>query len=216
MIAKLRNYFITGVVVILPAALTVLILRYFFIKINSLLLDPILRLLGPYVPGAGMIYFKYLIKALILVAVVGGVVLIGMATRNILVKRSISFGERLLYRIPFVSKVYTAVREVTHAFLARDRRLFRRVALVEYPRKGVYSLGFVTSEGRGEVQAKTNQHVLNVFIPTTPNPTSGVLLMVPQQDVIDLDMSVEEGIKLVISGGGVTPPYEKKFDERTE
>lgn len=204
---KLRNSFITGIVVILPAIITILIIRYLFLTINNLILDPILGFFVAHLKGAGVIYFKYLIKGLIFVCVLGLIVLIGVATRSIILRRLFSFGERLLYKIPMVNKIYTSIREITHAFLASGKTVFQRVVLVEYPRKGVYSLGFVTSESQGEVQARTKEHLINVFIPTTPNPTSGVFLMVPEESAINLDMTVEEGLKLVISGGAITPPY---------
>lgn len=210
MIARLRNYFITGIAVILPAALTILILRYLVLTINNRILNPILGLLEPSLRETEIIYLKYLIKGLVLVAVCGAVILIGFATKNIVIRRLISFGERLLYKIPLINKVYTSIREITNAFLTHGKRVFQRVVLVEYPRKGIYSIGFVTSESRGEIQAKVHERIINVFIPTTPNPTSGVLLMVPKESVLDLDMSVEDGIKLVISGGAITPPSRVK------
>lgn len=204
---KLRNNFFAGMAIILPAILTIFIIRGLFLMVNNRVIDPILKIVEPYLRGVGIIYFKYTVKVLILFGVISVIILIGLATKSIIISRLISFGERLLYRIPLLNKIYTSVRQITHAFLARGRGLFQRVVLVEYPRKGIYSLGFVTSDASGEVPSKTSQDLLNVFVPTTPNPTSGVILMVPKESVVELEMSVEDGLKLVISGGTVTPPY---------
>ena len=211
---KLRNSFVTGIVVILPAIITIIIIRYLFLTINNLILNPILGLFAPHIKGSGLIYFKYLIKGLIFVCVLGLIVLIGVATRSIILRRLFSFGERLLYKIPMVNKIYTSIREVTNAFLAHGKTVFQRVVLVEYPRKGIYSLGFVTSESRGEVQVRTKECLINVFVPTTPNPTSGVFFMVPEESAINLDMTVEGGLKLVISGGAITPSYTEEQSKR--
>ena len=109
-----------------------------------------------------------------------------------------------------VSKVYKAFRQISHAFLVRDKSLLQRVVLLEYPRRGVYSIGFVTSEKYDQTQLNIPPGIINVFVPTAPNPTSGVLLLAPQKELTDLDMSVEEGLKLVISGGSVVPSKKGK------
>ena len=99
---------------------------------------------------------------------------------------------------------------MSNAFLGQPRGIFERVALLEYPRKGIYSIGFVTSEAKEEVQHKTDKRIINIFVPTTPNPTSGVFLLVPEEELTYLDMTVEEGLKLVVSAGKVTPDYKKE------
>jgi uncharacterized membrane protein len=106
-----------------------------------------------------------------------------------------------------INKIYGAIKEVSNAFLGQDRGTFRKVVLVECPRKGMYAIGFVTSEVKGEAQMKTEETVVNVFVPSTPNPTTGFLLLVPKEQVIPLDMSVEDGLKMIVSGGIVTPTY---------
>ncbi|MCX7825806.1 MAG: DUF502 domain-containing protein, partial [Verrucomicrobiae bacterium] len=135
------------------------------------------------------------------------VTLLGWMTRQVAGRRLLIFAETFIARLPLFNRIYGFMREVSHTLLAGQKTVFARVVLVEYPRPGVYAIGFVTSEGEGEVQAKTQARVINVFVPTTPNPTSGFLLMVPREQTIDLDMSVADGMKVVISGGAVVPPY---------
>jgi uncharacterized membrane protein len=127
-------------------------------------------------------------------------------------------------RIPLANRIYNAVQQISTAFLGSTRSIFHTVVLLEYPRKGIYSLGFLTTEGTGEVQHKTADQVACVFVPTTPNPTSGMLVFVPKEDLIYLDMTTEDGLKLVVSGGVVAPSYtpgiatapEKSGEESTE
>jgi uncharacterized membrane protein len=135
------------------------------------------------------------------------ILLVGVFATNVIGKRMISIGERILARIPLVNKIYAAVQQISSAFLGSKSSIFSTVVLIEYPRKGVYSLGFVTSVAKGEVQHKTAQQVVGVFVPTTPNPTSGLLVFIPEGDLIRLDMSPEDGLKLVISGGVFTPAF---------
>ena len=120
-------------------------------------------------------------------------------------------GERFLSRMPVVRSVYGTLKQIFETVLNQSSRSFREVVLVEYPRRGIGAIGFVTGPTQGEVQERTDEDLVNIFLPTTPNPTSGFLLFVPRKDLIHLDMTVEEGIKLVISGGIVTP--KSPFDQ---
>jgi uncharacterized membrane protein len=131
--------------------------------------------------------------------------LIGFVTANFLGRTLLGFGERFVDRMPVVRSIYGALKQIFETVLAQSSTSFREVVLVEYPRKGVWALAFVTSTTRGEVQNLVEDEVVNVFLPTTPNPTSGFLLFVPRRDLVVLHMTVEEGIKMVISGGLVTP-----------
>ena len=133
------------------------------------------------------------------------VILTGMLTRNLIGKKLIEFGDRIMARIPIFNRIYTAVQQISQAFLTKKGTVFRKAVLVEYPRKGVYAIGFLTSESRGEVQERTETEMCNVFLPTTPNPTSGFLLLIPKNEITPLDMTIEEALKLVISGGTVVP-----------
>jgi uncharacterized membrane protein len=194
LLVHLRRYLIAGIVVILPIAVTAWVLWSLFS-----FLDVLPRKIPgqPFagIPGVGIVLFLSVI------------ILVGIFATNLIGKRMISFGERIMARIPLANKIYTAVQQISTALLGQKRSIFSRVVIVEYPRKGIYSLGFVTSEAEGEIQQKTDQHVVCVFIPTTPNPTSGLLIFVPRNELLYLDMTSEDGLKLVISAGIVTPPY---------
>jgi uncharacterized membrane protein len=202
----LRNNFFAGLVAILPIILTILIIRFLFVTLNRILLEPIVRISVPYLAQTHLVIVAKSIAFLLALVII---TIIGFMTRWLLAKRIFLYLERLLLKIPLMNKIYSGIKEISHAFLGEKSKMFRKVVLVEYPRKGVYSLGFIASEAKGEIQEKTNKEVVNVFVPTAPNPTSGVLLMVPVDDVRPLEMSVEEGLKLVVSGGVLVPPYEK-------
>jgi uncharacterized membrane protein len=206
----MRKYLIAGLLVWMPLGVTFLVVRAIvgFLDKSLLLLPDAFqpdRLLGFHIPGLGVL----LAVALVLIT--------GMIMANLLGRRLVAFWESLLARIPLVRTLYSAVKQIMEAVLATDAKSFRKVLLVEYPRKGVWSLAFMTSDDLGEVQDKTIANVISVFIPTTPNPTSGFVLMVPESDVIELDMAVEEGLKMIISMGVVVPnsqAYQKKRQEQ--
>ncbi|WP_417549850.1 DUF502 domain-containing protein [Methylophaga sp.] len=203
----MRKYLIAGLLVWMPLGVTFLVVRAIvgFLDKSLLLLPDSFqpdKLLGFHIPGLGVL----LAITLVLVT--------GMIMANLLGRRLVAFWESLLARIPLVRTLYSAVKQIMEAVLATDAKSFRKVLLVEYPRKGVWSLAFMTSDDLGEVQDKTIANVISVFIPTTPNPTSGFVLMVPESDVIELDMAVEEGLKMIISMGVVVPnsqAYQKKI-----
>ena len=214
----LRNNFFTGLAVILPAIITIIIIRLLIgsliRNLNSFVLNPVVEVIRPHLfPALDQAIFQHLVKGIVflivLFIIVFLIILIGFATRIILVRRFFSFWERLLFKIPLISKIYLGIKEISNAFLGKGRAVFRSVVLIEYPRKGIRSIGFVTGKARGEVRSKTGEEVLNVFVPTTPNPTSGFFLLIHEEDVVYLDMSVEQGMKLVISGGAVAPRYEQ-------
>jgi len=202
MITKLRDNFIAGIIVILPLAITMWLFFLIGSAINEGMLNPLIRYFSPYL---GNVYFEYAARTIIFTGLVFVVIVIGLATRIIFIRKLFSFGENIFFKIPMLGKVYVTVRQMSRAFLGERRGLFKAAVLVEYPRRGVYSIGFLTSEAKGEIQRKTKKRLLNIFIPTTPNPTSGILLLTPEEDILRLDMSVEEAMKLVISGGMVAP-----------
>jgi len=154
--------------------------------------------LGIHIPGLGVVLAVVLVLAT------------GMVVANFLGKRIVSAWESLLARIPLVRSLYAGIKQIMEAVLATDAKSFSKVLLLEYPRKGVWSFAFMTSDSLGEVQEKTPKKLISVFIPTTPNPTSGFVLMVPKEDVIELEMSVEDGLKMIISMGVVVPPWDKE------
>lgn len=134
-------------------------------------------------------------------------ILLGYLSRYILAKYLLGISERIISNVPFINTVYTSVKQIVDTFSSQQRAVFQRVVMLEYPRKGTYAIGFLTNQAKGEPQEKTSCHLCNVFVPTTPNPTSGFLLMVPEEDLIPLDMTIGEGMKLIISGGAVVPQY---------
>ena len=210
----LRNNFFAGVAVILPAIVTIIIIRFLITRLDPFVLNPIVEAISPLLPPVlDKIIFQYLVKGVVFLTVllimVFLIVLVGFTTRIILIRRFFSFWEGLLFKIPLIGKIYLGIKEISNAFLGKGRAVFRSVVLIEYPRKGIRSIGFVTGRAGGEIRSKAGEEMLNVFVPTTPNPTSGVFLLIPEKDVVYLDMSVEQGMKLVISGGAVAPRYEQ-------
>lgn len=195
MLKRLRNYLMAGVIVLLPAAVTFYILWVLFRFLDGAAGEFVLRITGWDVPGLGVL----LTLTLVLLA--------GILTRSFMGRAIIRVGERLMTRIPLVRSVYLTVKQVVDAFCGRQQKAFRQVVLLEYPRKGVYAIAFLTGETRGEAEKKIGKQLVNIFLPTTPNPTSGFFLLVPKEELIFLDMPVEDGIKMVVSGGIVTPPY---------
>lgn len=217
MFKTIRRNFITGLAVILPAVVTIWLIKFITVKTNDLLLEPTVKFLRPLIPDSAIL--EYAAKVLILVFVVVFMALVGFGTRVLFLRKFFSYWERKISQLPMIGKIYGATKEMSHAFLGQSKGVFTRVVLVEFPRKNIYAIGFVTSEGRGEVQDKTAEKVINVFVPTTPNPTSGFLLLVPEDEMIKLDMSIDEGLKLVISGGVVPLPERvtiKKKDGNTD
>ncbi len=140
--------------------------------------------------------------------VLGLVTLLGYGSRYVFGKFFFSMGHRFMQSIPGVSAVYNTVRQIVNTFSSQGRHMFNKVVLVEFPRKGSWTIGFLTNTVQGEAQEKSGaSQVLTVFVPTTPNPTSGFLLMVPKSEAVELDMSVGDGMKMIISGGAVVPPW---------
>jgi uncharacterized membrane protein len=198
----MKKYLIAGLLVWMPLGITFLVVRAIVDFLDrSLLLLPYAyqpdNLLGFHIPGFGVVLAVVMVLAT------------GMIVANFLGRRIVVAWESLLARIPVVRNLYAGIKQVLEAVLAADGKSFRKVLLVEYPRKGVWSLAFMTSSNLGEVQEKTAGDVVSVFIPTTPNPTSGFVLMVQRSEVIEMDMTVEEGLKMIISMGVVVPKFNK-------
>ena len=200
LLARLRAYFLAGVLVTAPVAITFyivwLIVSFVDRRVSGLLPER-------YNPES---YLPFGIPGLGLVIAVAALILIGAATAGYLGRVIVRINDAALARMPVVRSIYGATKQIFETVLAQKSTAFRQVCLVEYPRRGIWSLGFITGTTVGEVQERTSDEVLNVFLPTTPNPTSGFLLFVPRRDIVLLEMSIEDGIKMVISGGIVTPP----------
>lgn len=193
--ARMRNYLLTGILVTAPITITVWlswqILQFF---------DRTVRGLLP--PG---LYPDIAIPGLGLLVVFLGLMLVGALTAGLVGRFFVRTSERILNNMPIVRSVYGAIKQILETVLQNKATAFRQVVLIEYPRKGIWALGFVSGPTRGEVRRKLDRELVNVFLPTTPNPTSGFLLFVPTEDVRVMNMTIEEGIKLVVSGGIVTP-----------
>lgn len=203
MFTKLRRNFITGLAILFPAVVTIWFVKFIITKTNIVVLEPLMRLMRPFIGNTVLEYFAKLALFIIVIFIIA---VIGFGTRVLFLRNFFSYLEKLFFRVPMVGTIYRFTKDMSRAFLGQSKGMFTRVVLVEFPRKGIYSIGFVTSEGKGEVQDKTEEKVINVFVPTTPNPTSGYLLLVPEEDLIKLDMSVADGMKMVISGGVVPLP----------
>ena len=196
---SLKNYFLTGLLVILPIFITVKVILFLIRGMDAILkIIPVKYLPETYlhihIPGLGLIFVVILVLAA------------GLLTRNIVGRKIVHLGENVVDRIPLVRILYAGVKQLLETIFLQKTDAFKRVALVEYPRRGTYVIGFITGESKGEVQDKTDKHMMNVFVPTTPNPTSGFYILIPEDEVVMLNMSVEDAFKLIISGGIVSPP----------
>ena len=199
-----KNLF-AGIIVILPITVTIFIIRFFVVSLNSVMLNPLAIRLKPYLLQEEQRLF--LAKAVVFIAALLIIIFIGIMTRIIIVRKTFSFFEKFLYKLPMVNKIYGAIKEISKAFLGNKKSGFKKVVLVEYPRKGIYTIGFVTSESMIAFSvSEDSRDLVSIYIPTTPNPTSGLFIMVPRGDVKALDMSVEEALKVVISAGAIAPP----------
>ena len=194
---RIRNIFITGLLITLPIALTYFILQFLFKNLDALspVFTQVLIDMGAPIPEG------YRIPALGLVITLLIVLAVGWFTTNFFGKQMINLGESLVEKIPFVRKIYKGSKQVVQSIAHADTTAFRKVVLLEFPRRGMLAIGFVTGSARGEVQEYTREDVLNVFVPTMPNPTSGFLVFAPPEDLTEIDMSIEDGIKYVVSGG---------------
>ena len=192
--AKLRNYFITGIVVLVPIGIT-LYLTKFFISVSSKLIPSEIN------PNS---YLPFLIPGLEIVLAIIFITFIGYLSLSFIGKKILQLFNDLLKRIPILRTIYSAMGQMAEA-LAPKRKSKKSVVLIEYPRKGSWAVGFATKDNKGEISKKTNQNLVNVFVPTTPNPTSGFLLMFPKDEIIYLDMSFEEASKFIVSAGTSNP-----------
>lgn len=193
MFVRLRNYIITGAVVLVPVVLTWYVLVSMFRFLDGLTARWVIRWIGYPVPGLGML------------VTISIVMVTGILTRSFIGRRLIQFGQSIMAGTPIVRSVYITIRQIVDAFTMTDQNAFKRVVLIEYPRKGIWSIAFLTSSNLPLINEAIGKHMVSVFLPTTPNPTSGFLLLLPQGDVRPLDIPVEDGLKLVISGGVFAP-----------
>ncbi len=209
---KFRNAFLTGLLIFLPLGTTIFVLNFLL----NLFKAPATRLAFE----LGLREDRLFFGVETLLAVVGlfvgilSLTVLGFLSNYVLGKFFISSAEKILGTVPFLSTVYKSVKQIVETFGKENRAVFKEVVLIEYPRPDCYVLGFVTNDASGETEAMIGRKLTNVFVPTTPNPTSGFLLLLPREDIYRLDMSVGDGMKMLISGGAVIPPKSAKRRRR--
>ena len=203
---RLRNYFISGLLFWIPLALSVIVIKFFLELINSLVpqkyLPEALFNLDTTIPGSGII----LVLIVILIT--------GVMVTNILGRKLVVLWERVLNKIPGFRNVYNVLKKVSDTVFNTSTESFRKAFLIQYPSKGIWVIAFQSGDYRGEAESIIGEEIMNLFVPTTPNPTSGFFVLIAKKDAFELDMSVEEAFKLVISAGVVTPNSVKIKDEK--
>lgn len=207
LVQRLRNYFLTGLIIVGPVSITLYALWWFINLVDGWV--------KPWVPQVYLpeTYLPFTVPGVGLIFSITVLIVVGALTANLFGRTLVSYGELMLDGMPVVRGVYRALKQIFETVLSQSSNSFQNVGLVEYPRKGLYAIVFVSTKTKGEIDDRIfkGKNVLSVFLPTTPNPTSGYLLFVPEEDIVILDMSVEEGAKLVISAGLVVPEYQKKL-----
>ncbi|MEL7255511.1 MAG: DUF502 domain-containing protein [Pseudomonadota bacterium] len=207
--AGLRASFLTGIVVIAPVGLTIWFIWSLMGWVDSVVLPLVPsqfrpeQYIGINLRGVGVIIFLIF------------TIIVGWIAKGLIGKTLIGFGESLVERTPVVRTIYSGVKQIAETVFAQSERSFETACLIEYPRKGIWAIGFISTQARGEVAGKAGNggDLMSIFVPTTPNPTSGFLLFFPKEDVIELDMSIEEAAKLVISAGLVYPEHPQIVDK---
>jgi len=208
LLRHLRGYFLAGILITAPIGIT-FYLAWLFINWIDDKITPLLP--EAYNPET---YLPFGIPGLGLLILCIAMTFVGAITAGILGRIWVRTSEQILARMPIIRSVYGAIKQIFETILSKKSNSFREVVLFEYPRRGSWAIGFITGKTEGEIQNITADEVVNVFLPTTPNPTSGYLLFIPRQELVILSMSVEEGIKMVISGGIVTPPDRRPIKEK--
>ena len=206
LLTRLRNYLISGLLFWIPLILTIIVIKFFLEFINSLVpqeyLPEAIFNLDTSIPGSGII----LLFLIILIT--------GILVTNILGRRLVALWEKLLNRIPGFRNIYNILKKVSDTVLNTSSQSFKKAFLIQYPSKGIWVIAFQSGDYRGEAESIIGEETINLFIPTTPNPTSGFFILIPKRDAFELDISVEDAFKLVISAGVVTPNSVKIKDKK--
>ncbi|MGE4266027.1 MAG: DUF502 domain-containing protein [Deferribacterales bacterium] len=214
MLGKFRVFvqrsLITGILATLPLIVTFWVIKFLFEKFSSFFL-PYLGMITRHMEVEIHIYIQKVISFFIILIIL---VLIGVAAKHYIGKVTLNFVERIADKIPVVRSIYSSIRQVVQAVQTAGGGSFQKVVLVEYPRKGMYSLGFLSRESCEFFNKATGEVCINVFIPTTPNPTSGFVLIIPKKEIVDAEISVDDGIKFIISAGLVEPDDSKNIEEK--
>lgn len=202
--AKIKAYFFAGVLVTAPVGMTFYLAYKLIIFIDA----SMSRIIPPqFSPNQ---YLPFSIPGLGVILLIFLMIFVGMFAAGFLGRLMIRLGEWIVYKVPFISSVYSLFKQIFETFFSQKNRSFNQAVLLQYPREGIWTVGFISSDSKGEIKDKLGQELLNVFVPTTPNPTSGFLLFVPKKEVVYLDMKVEDCLKFVISCGIVLPEEEKE------
>lgn len=195
--SRIRRYFITGLLIILPVYVT-----FYFLLIIFRLIDGVWgKLINFYLRR----YFGFVVPGLGFILGILTILLVGFIATRFFGKKIFIAVENWFLRLPFIKQVYPATKQIIDSFISKEKPAFKKVVLVEYPSKGIWSVGFVTNDGFRDAEEKTGQSLIHVFIATSPSPFTGFLALIPKADVKYLDISVEEGVKLIVSGGIIKP-----------
>lgn len=205
MFKSLRTNFFSGLILLLPLGVTVMFVNFLMEKIGARTSNLFFWFIDPAIRQQAWVQAALDITSILVIVL--GLCLVGWISRYFLGRFVVGLAESIIHRVPGINSLYKTVKQIVDTFSKQSKAVFQEVVLVEYPRPNCWALGFLTSTAEGEVQSKTGAKVVNIFVPTTPNPTSGFLLMLPETDIIHLEMTVSEGMKLVISGGAVVPDY---------
>lgn len=188
-----RNIFFTGLIVLIPIMATVFTIAWVFNVVDSVFRNPIEKLLGFKILGIGVIITLII------------VFWTGLFATNYLGKKMIDFLENTIFKVPLVSMIYTSIKQIINTVFKEKNDSFKSAVAIQYPSKGIYTIGFLTADAPKTIKDITNEEMKSIFIPTTPNPTSGMFVMVPEKDIVYLGLSIDAAIKLIVSGGIITP-----------
>jgi len=189
----IKRQFLSGVLVVVPLILTYLVLRFLFETVDGILSPLIFKLLGYSIPGLGII-------ATVLI-----ILLMGIVTRNLVGAKLYGYGDKMLTKTPLIRIIYSAAKQLIEAVSVPNIKTFKEVVMIEYPRQGLYAVGFATAKIKFQGGKNGDKKLVGVFIPSTPTPMTGIVVFIAEEDVICMDITVEEGIKLIVSGGIVSP-----------
>lgn len=220
MTRKLKGYFYAGSIVILPIFLTVFIINWlinFLVLITSKSFT--IRIISEFIERFGYSNIKeiiYFVYVLYIFSIILFIIFVGYITRNIIGKKITNFINRSMSKLPVVNHIYMTISQITNLISSNNNTSYKKVVLIEYPRKGIYSVGFLTAEKNPIFEKITGENMYNIFVPTSPNPTSGMFVAMKKEDVTMLDIKMEEAIKLIISGGVLIPGMENKQHEENK
>ncbi len=210
MLKGLKRSFIAGLIVLMPLGVTFVVIRFLLEKIGQ---PASVLFFGSWIDSLDQRWVEFFASLLSMLIVIGLITIFGWLSKFFLGKTFLKFTESLIQNIPFINTIYNTVKQIVDTIGQNKKAVFEKAVLVQFPSEGMYSIGFLTNRSQGETQEKTKEVVCNVFVPTTPNPTTGFLIMVPENKIIALDMSVGDAIKLIISAGAVNPQIASQVPE---